>query len=159
MCLGNLDLGFLFQSTPSVWRETKAADPRLPGCAISIHSLRVEGDTLGAVCLTLIAFQSTPSVWRETFCFCSEYTPKRFQSTPSVWRETLLITAGSQCLVISIHSLRVEGDHALHLRQSRRLHFNPLPPCGGRLNARTSPESASVFQSTPSVWRETQSPT
>ena len=132
MCLGNLDLGFLFQSTPSVWRETKAADPRLPGCAISIHSLRVEGDTLGAVCLTLIAFQSTPSVWRETFCFCSEYTPKRFQSTPSVWRETGQVDYTSPIQHISIHSLRVEGDGGKRWTKYGKDHFNPLPPCGGR---------------------------
>ena len=77
-----------------------------------------------------------------------------FQSTPSVWRETLLITAGSQSLVISIHSLRVEGDsvippdkrpcgisiHSLRVegdfipsaKKSAARHFNPLPPCGGR---------------------------
>ena len=50
-----------------------------------------------------------------------------------MWRETLLITAGSQRLVISIHSLRVEGDH--------KLLFFLIP--------------VRIFQSTPSVWRET----
>ena len=62
-------VGEVFQSTPSAWRETimyfvskmeklisihslrmegdrKAADPRLPGCAISIRSRRMGGDTL-----------------------------------------------------------------------------------------------------------------
>ena len=34
--------------------------------------------------------------------------------------------------------------------------FNPLPPCGGRLSASVSYLHQSVFQSTPSVWRETE---
>ena len=59
---------------------------------------------------------------------------QRFQSTPSAWRETPFL-----CLfvrsrkVISIHSLRMEGDSS------------STSPCLGRW----------VFQSTPSAWRET----
>ena len=78
---------------------------------ISIHSLRVEGDTyIYNSDYSEHRFQSTPSVWRETNYYQTDNSRTVFQSTPSVWRETLLITAGSQCLVISIHSLRVEGD-------------------------------------------------
>ena len=33
-----------FQSTPSVWRETKLDAPRKRFITISIHSLRMEGD-------------------------------------------------------------------------------------------------------------------
>ena len=57
-------------------------------------------------------FQSTPSVWRETCCGQDEGTHPAFQSTPSVWRET--------------QPRRTE--HA------KRRYFNPLPPCGGRLD-------------------------
>ena len=35
----------LFQSTPSVWRETPAVQYDAPQESISIHSLRVEGDS------------------------------------------------------------------------------------------------------------------
>ena len=35
----------IFQSTPSVWRETKYTNRPTLFCAISIHSLRVEGDS------------------------------------------------------------------------------------------------------------------
>ena len=35
---------------------------------------------------------------------------------------------------ISIHSLRVEGDQIPPARFGRRQKFNPLPPCGGRLD-------------------------
>ena len=78
-----------FQSTPSVWRETGGVNgPHhlatdfnpLPPCggrrhriniicvrhAISIHSLRVEGDSMKLAQECIWEFQSTPSVWRET---------------------------------------------------------------------------------------------
>ena len=34
--------------------------------------------------------------------------------------------------LISIHSLRMEGDIRTHGRQTKATHFNPLPPHGGR---------------------------
>ena len=56
-------------------------------------------------------FQSTPSAWRET------PAPDRadlsivvFQSTPSAWRETRYDSAVYKRELISIHSLRMEGD-------------------------------------------------
>ena len=79
-------------------------------------------------------FQSTPSAWRET---CKGYkgivTDVLFQSTPSAWRETQIVVALVQAIphfnplpphggrrndepkddskvIISIHSLRMEGD-------------------------------------------------
>ena len=56
-----------FQSTPSAWRETIAKKYNDLASGISIHSLRMEGDShcdrlFGSLC----AFQSTPSAWRET---------------------------------------------------------------------------------------------
>ena len=80
---------------------------------------------------------------------------------------------------ISIHSLRMEGDHRTHAGintpiafqstpsawRETELHrhksavwiqnFNPLPPHGGRLSAATTRISSPAFQSTPSAWRET----
>ena len=56
---------------------------------ISIHSLRMEGDTF----VTLLSiFQ------------------KSFQSTPSAWRETSTYKHTAEQSGISIHSLRMEGD-------------------------------------------------
>ena len=79
------------------------------------------------------SFQSTPSVWRETVRFCTaqsdlDFNPLppcggrlfasdkmkylgTFQSTPSVWRETRKPVEMVFVAAISIHSLRVEGDH------------------------------------------------
>ena len=128
------------------------------GEEISIHSLRVEGDSFASICRpSLVAFQSTPSVWRETYkqaalLYCQEdfnplppcggrlwyhitwqAFPSLFQSTPSVWRET----------IVYIKSIII-GNH-----------FNPLPPCGGRQYKAPYYKQAAQFQSTPSVWRET----
>ncbi len=103
--------------------------------AISIHTLRVEGDVLANLIVAVIAvFQSTPSAWRATCC------------TRPIYVESANI---------SIHTLRVEGDHMyeenrtiVEIFQStpsvwratsqsfksgtRNCHFNPHPPCGGR---------------------------
>ena len=79
-------------------------------------------------------FQSTPSAWRETCMSDSASISREFQSTPSAWRETPFL-----CLfvrsrkVISIHSLRMEGDRAYICCRSAGSDFNPLPPHGGRL--------------------------
>ena len=44
---------------------------------------------------------------------------ERFQSTPSAWRETMLIVKKKIDEIISIHSLRMEGD--LFRRQFGRI--------------------------------------
>ena len=88
--------------------------------------------------------------------FFTKYTTiQLFQSTPSVWRETRSCSWMSQHLRISIHSLRVEGDPAIHQALPSPFHFNPLPPCGGRRDRNKKTPTESKFQSTPSVWRET----
>ena len=135
---GYKNVGRLFQSTPSVWRETQ-----------------VLNFFQGAK-----RFQSTPSVWRETrlcisynWIFCISIhslrmegdrswnfrTPLRFsfQSTPSVWRETLTTAGVLTWQQISIHSLRMEGDWIRISESSCSVYFNPLPPYGGRLSLRT----------------------
>ena len=102
----------IFQSTPSVWRETKPPLRQRMTVKISIHSLRVEGDAKIPRQKQLRAqFQSTPSVWRETSDSFQTFIQNIFQSTPSVWRETC-----------SSRSSRCKSSN-----------FNPLPPCGGRL--------------------------
>ena len=81
--------------------------------------------------------------------------------------------------VISIHSLRAEGDERRRKRVGIKFkfqstpsvrretttpatsantnrHFNPLPPCGGRLALIIFLVKKKTFQSTPSVRRETR---
>ena len=78
---------------------------------ISIHSLRMEGDKNG-------------------------YPQKKhissFQSTPSAWRETGAMHRIERLYYISIHSLRMEGDDNGMIGYFSGMHFNPLPPYGGR---------------------------
>ena len=57
--------------------------------------------------------------------------------------------------VISIHSLRMEGDPDIHTALFQFFYFNPLPPHGGRLGEDKDYVFISSFQSTPSAWRET----
>ena len=123
-----------FQSTPSAWRETDHGVTSARINTISIHSLRMEGDV----------------------CYVTNYS-----------------TADA----ISIHSLRMEGDptrtglmsvtenfnplppHGGRHHRSRDcgadVHFNPLPPHGGRRSEIVPYARPTLFQSTPSAWRET----
>ena len=57
--------------------------------------------------------------------------------------------------MISIHSLRVEGDLGGRSELGGCKYFNPLPPCGGRPGLIQQVDVSKLFQSTPSVWRET----
>ena len=81
------------------------------------------------------AFQSTPSVWRETDCEtlscadCWNISIHSLRVEGDAGGESIVATC-----VISIHSLRVEGDNP---SDQRRIF-------------------ATIFQSTPSVWRETR---
>ena len=57
----------IFLSTPSGWRATHKDNPEKYQYDISIHALRVEGDTyLGISNTSLQKFLSTPSGWRAT---------------------------------------------------------------------------------------------
>ena len=79
---------------------------------ISIHSLRMEGDTIDTQSRKIVLkFQSTPSVWRET------------------WMPAVPLRSDYP---ISIHSLRMEGDTEEDGILASELDFNPLPPYGGR---------------------------
>ena len=138
---GRLDLSChppsfkLFQSTPSAWRETAAYGGSF-SCAI---------------------FQSTPSAWRETSLSCSEsQVPDHFNPLPPHGGRLRLIKFNICMHIISIHSLRMEGDieekkqfalgkafqstpsawretHIYLLLTFTTFYFNPLPPHGGRL--------------------------
>ena len=147
----------IFQSTPSVWRETEGGSrEKLPS----------------------MLFQSTPSVWRETLYGIFASLSDTFQSTPSVWRETRCCQR-QFFRIIYFNPLPPYGGR-LSCRPWCRpsVYFNPLPPYGGRHGyckfavgaksisihslrmegdniCRVSEPFHGIFQSTPSVWRET----
>ena len=106
-------------------------------------------------------------------------TRRKFQSTPSAWRETFRIVRNRPRQLISIHSLRMEGDFCVLVAKHRATDFNPLPPHGGRHLAQNQSDAQKyisihslrmegdirgfrtmtgkrLFQSTPSAWRETK---
>ena len=101
----------VFQSTPSVWRETISRRRCATRSPISIHSLRVEGDNAWLrLSETMRYFNPLPPCGgRPQISQCLSHC-RPFQSTPSVWRETRVVYHDSVAIVISIHSLRVEGD-------------------------------------------------
>ena len=80
---------------------------------ISIHSLRMEGD-LGNLCYNnpKAHFNPLPPHGGRPAADAALLTMLLFQSTPSAWRETeVKVTIGHDPM-ISIHSLRMEGDAA-----------------------------------------------
>ena len=105
---------------------------------------------------SLAQFQSTPSVWRETLsCANAPACVSHFNPLPPCGGRRRCACALVDLKAISIHSLRVEGDAPVFLRLPPRVDFNPLPPCGGRQYFTIRPTCGQQFQSTPSVWRET----
>ncbi len=125
----------LFQSTPSVWRETRA-------------SLTVS--------LNWRYFNPLPPCGGRHLRSIAQMSASQFQSTPSVWRETGGVPEGLSAVEISIHSLRVEGDEGIILEGLLESIFQSTPSvwretCGTRAGM----EDEFKFQSTPSVWRET----
>ena len=129
----NLQADVAFQSTPSAWRETlQMAGHCIHWTFQSTPSAWRETLNRFPEKYRNCVFQSTPSAWRETKVMDVVINYRRFQSTPSAWRETIVIifivTAGE----ISIHSLRMEGDPAFLICYTGAMHFNPLPPHGGR---------------------------
>ena len=194
----------VFQSTPSAWRETSAKTPAALPSVISIHSLRMEGDSkLMTLQVKIFHFNPLPPHGGRLRKLQNLPIGATFQSTPSAWRETSSLSDWELKAVISIHSLRMEGDSVVSDRSTAPRHFNPLPPHGGRQEILNSIENAvrisihslrmegdkqgssckvreerhfnplpphggrlqlantiiqvTIFQSTPSAWRETRS--
>ena len=100
-----------FQSTPSAWRETLGIATRSQS-TWNFNPLPPHGGrhTHAPPEMARTLFQSTPSAWRETFNNAPCAPPQAFQSTPSAWRETAIGYSPVYTRVISIHSLRMEGD-------------------------------------------------
>ena len=127
--------GSRFLSTPSGWRATVACVERAHNVEISIHALRVEGDSVNVTSqVTLFTFLSTPSGWRATLC---SYSPCQFNSDfyprpPGGGRPN-----------------KANGN-------GEAKYFYPRPPGGGRRRERlVTPDNFKEFLSTPSGWRAT----
>ena len=100
---------------------------------ISIHSLRMEGDSenlFAAVCRNDISIHSL-RMEGDHFIGCAVCID--CISIHSLRMEGDYQLRGDQHVYfISIHSLRMEGDNDFKTYSIDELHFNPLPPHGGR---------------------------
>ena len=171
----------VFLSTPSGWRATVALDTTLTHEGISIHALRVEGDSetnaansaSDAISIHALRVEGDPLI-RSAI-----YSPFRFLSTPSGWRAT---PSWMRCKTqqkdfyprppgggrprrgrgereqtrISIHALRVEGDRK-PVFTGLKLHEFLSTPSGWRATGFNNPQLTMlpIFLSTPSGWRAT----
>ena len=101
---------------------------------ISIHALRVEGDSRDASCLCLrkYFYPRPPGGGRR---------PDRVSGCRSqcisihalrVEGDGFVVKQFAVSFKISIHALRVEGDEAGHKRRWKKQYFYPRPPGGGR---------------------------
>ena len=127
-------LSAIFLSTPSGWRATTKEYRKIMGTLISIHALRVEGDTLGH---------------QEAVFFAISIHALRVEG------DSLLYAVRGEH-AISIHALRVEGDNPTpRFRGDMSGDFYPRPPGGGRLVYDLDLLLYYGFLSTPSGWRAT----
>ena len=105
-------------------------------------------------------FQSTPSVWREPlYSYCILSGQAYFNPLPPCGGRLMIFTPRFKSRRISIHSLRVEGDIQCTVSAYQLIVFQSTPSVW-----RETWDSSSelpifyIFQSTPSVWRETCAP-
>ena len=169
----------LFLSTPSGWRATISFADRLGKIDISIHALRVEGDSPGYAphfsdVISIHALRvegDSPKCTKNQTRHCISIHALRVEGDylppfiPIVYH-------------ISIHALRVEGDAGVHSGTTfvsiflstpsgwratqcvKRpticsLYFYPRPPGGGRHTTFPAKGAYALFLSTPSGWRAT----
>ena len=113
---------------------------------ISIHSLRVEGDSVSTMPIfcSIISIHSLRVEGDDFFLTdnrggrCISIHSLRVEGDP-------FDTFSNMCYNISIHSLRVEGDVLVYGLPASMLDFNPLPPCGGRLLSSLRPTIRSRY--------------
>ena len=127
----------LFQSTPSVWRETRAHWTRSQTSA-DFNPLPPCGGRL-----------FTPALSRGSF--------HNFNPLPPCGGRLNAHKDQQRC-----HDFNplppCGGRRGKAYSNATISHFNPLPPCGGRHDGMYELLLSNIFQSTPSVWRETSSP-
>ena len=147
-----------FQSTPSAWRETQAIRIPCPPVCISIHSLRMEEDLVFLyILIHREKFQSTPSAWRETRAdYVSQQRWLDFNPLPPHGGRLYILDECKRTERISIHSLRMEGDAKILFHVKRFLIFQSTPSAWRETFRGADDISGNLFQSTPSAWRETQ---
>ncbi len=174
-------MGKRFQSTSPVWRTTPYWQKANQSRYISIHVPRVEDDdSKYSVNNTARNFNPRPPCGGRLQQAKEQPLPHRFQSTSPVWRTTLHIW---RVFTVDFKFQSTSPVWRTTMTDTRMLserkHFNPRPPCGGRLfvpahcrvptaisihvprvedDARmiTAHSPSFPFQSTSPVWRTTR---
>ncbi len=127
---------FLFQSTPSAWRETRLHAVSVYFHSISIHSLRMEGDNKDDVQeRSRVYFNPLPPHGGRLCGYPKAKKNVYFNPLPPHGGRLLAPERTDPEVIISIHSLRMEGDPYLWQADHDHWNFNPLPPHGGRLRS------------------------
>ena len=113
---------------------------------ISIHALRVEGDSMREV-VTLKEYYISIHALRVEgdviYIFIFVFVPSISIHALRVEGDPHNMYAIACTHFISIHALRVEGDHPSAKSISKKFYFYPRPPGGGRQQKRT--KFSSVF--------------
>ena len=146
-----------FLSTPSGWRATTRSGRHYQRFYISIHALRVEGDSppcrpRGNRKISIHALRvegdDTTSRSQNQFRLISIHALR-------VEGDTLIAVSSSASRVISIHALRVEGDDLTAVAVVLHRVFLSTPS-GWRATVQADTGRVqSLFLSTPSGWRAT----
>ena len=125
--------GVLFQSTPSAWRETRRDSPVRQAPGISIHSLRMEGDTpYSRTVRRPPHFNPLPPHGGRLAAYLYMDKENRISIHSLRMEGDVQPPEPKTNGGISIHSLRMEGDEKRLCHHSPQPNFNPLPPHGGR---------------------------
>ena len=124
--------------------------------SISIHSLRVEGDATsdGAMFNSAHFNPLPPCGGRPRYCAKTK-SQIHFNPLPPCGGRLSEIADRVKLTLISIHSLRVEGDLAADLPHAHGSQFQSTPSVWRETAFESIRKQEQVFQSTPSVWRET----
>ena len=145
-----------FQSTPSAWRETKRSFLVIRSTWISIHSLRMEGDSsLRSMIIPSFHFNPLPPHGGRLHGSFHNFRFRHISIHSLRMEGDNTMCEKARNFGISIHSLRMEGDRFFHLHRQRHLSFQSTPSAWRETLLLLFPVLVSVFQSTPSAWRET----
>ena len=169
-----------FLSTPSGWRATTPFEltPQ-PAPDISIHTLRVEGDTadngyknshcnfyprppgggrpLSSQSSTQrTGFLSTPSGWRATFLKIHDVKRGHFYPRPPGGGRPKMYEKSKAPLYFYPRPPGGGRPDGMADQGREALHFYPRPPGGGRPSTPCRRISGMAFLSTPSGWRATR---
>ena len=141
-----------FQSTPPVRGATRKGYKYLQSLNISIHAPRAGGDTDGRhYCAPPKISIHAPRAGGDNSQISIRRAKIIFQSTPPVRGATQTTDNNLRAIMISIHAPRAGGDHISSTVGAVINHFNPRPPCGGRLLEGYGGLGINGFQSTPPV--------